>query len=391
MAGTSTALPPPGARQRRWSLAAAIASVTAFGLGIGQFVPLASLLLDAHGTDPVVNGLNAASAFLGVLVGPLLAPRGVRLLGIRTFLLLCYALAIALCPLFKLFDSLGAWFVLRALSGVCGSSIFTTSEAWINLLAGDAGRGRVIATYAAALSAGFAIGPLLLSLTGIAGWAPFLVNGGIMALAAIPLLAVGNAARDLGRGPGRHPFTMFARAPLIVAAVGLFGLYEATVMALLPIWGVRLGLSPSQAAALLSAIYFGSVALQWPIGWLSDKTARLAMLRVCGGVGLAGAIGLATVAAPAPALFGVIALWGGIASAIYSVALSMAGDRFRGGELVSANAALILAYGLGALVGPGIGGAAMDLWDPRGLFGFFAVLFAVFVGATFVGARRGRR
>jgi MFS family permease len=175
---------------------------------------------------------------------------------------------------------------------------------------------------------------------------------------------------------------MLARAPLILLSVALFALYEATLLALLPIWGVRLGFSPSLAAATVSAVYIGSVVLQMPIGWLSDKTARLTMLRVCGGIGLLGAIGLAAFATPSPALLGILAVWGGIVTAIYPVALSMAGDRFRGGELVTVNAAIIIAYGVGAVVGPGLGGAAMDLRDPQGLFWFFVLLFAAFLAVT---------
>jgi MFS family permease len=385
MADTRTA-PPPTARQRRWSLAAAIASVTVFGVSIGQSTPLLSLLLEARGIDATLNGLNAGAVFTGVIVGPLLAPRGVRALGTRNFLLLCFVLQIAVGPLLKVFDGLGPWFALRALSGVLGASIFTTSEAWINRLASDAGRGRIVGLYAAALSAGIGIGPLLLSFTGIEGWPPFILNSAIIAFATVPLFRSGDTTRDFGRERGAHPFTMFARAPLILLSVALFGLYEATSLALLPIWGVRLGFSPNVAAATLSAVYIGSVVLQLPIGWLSDKTARLTILRICGAVGLLGAIGIAALAAPTPALLGVVAVWGGVATAIYPVALSMAGDRFRGGELVTVNAAMIIAYGLGALVGPGLGGAAMDWWNPQGLLWFFVLLFAAFLVVTGVGA-----
>ena len=374
----------------RWSLVAAIASVTGFGLGIGQFAPLMSLLLDAHGTSPLLNGLNAASAFIGVLVGPLLTPRAVRMLGLRSFLLLCFAIEIATTLLMKEFESLGAWFVLRALSGLFGSSIFTASEAWINMLAEGSGRGRVIGLYVAFLSAGFGIGPLLLSVTGIAGWPPFLANVAILIIAALPLLRVGSATRALGREQASNPLAMFAREPLIVLTVALFGLYEATAMALLPIWGVRLGFSPTLAATTLSALYLGSVVLQLPVGWLSDKTARLTMLRVCGVAGLVGAVGIAAFATPSARLLPVVAVWGGIVTGIYPVSLSMAGDRFSGGELVAANAAIIMAYGLGALVGPGLGGAAMDLAGPRGLFWFFAALFCVFLAATAMARQGGR-
>ena len=200
------------------------------------------------------------------------------------------------------------------------ATIFTAGESWINQLAGDVGRGRIIGIYAAALSAGFGTGPLILSLTGIEGWAPFLVNAAISALATLPLFGIGNVSRGFGRERGAGPLRMFARAPTILGAVAVFGVFESALMSLLPIWGVRSGLSER----------------------------------------------------------------GGVASGIYPVALSMAGDRFRGGNLVSVNAAMIVAYGLGGLAGPPVGGAAMDCRNPQGLLWLFVALFA----ALLIGTRR---
>jgi MFS family permease len=363
-------------RDRRWSLIAAIASVTVFGLSVGQAGPLLSLLLEQRGTDVTLNGLNAGATFIGVIVGPLLAPRLVQRFGVRSFVLVCFGLDIALFLAMKPLDSLVAWFVLRPLGAAVGSSIFTTGEAWINQLAGDAGRGRIIGIYAAALSAGFGTGPLVLSLTGIEGWPPFLVNAAICAVAMLPLFGVGDAARSFGRERGAGPLSMFARAPAIVAAVAVFGLYESALMSLLPIWGVRSGLTERLAAATVSSVYFGAIALQPLIGWLSDGISRQAALRLCGAMGLVGAATLLWVPATPLVLFGLLFVWGGVASGIYPVALSMAGDRFRGGDLVSINAAIIVAYGLGALVGPPIGGAAMDIRNPQGLLWLFVLLFA---------------
>jgi MFS family permease len=385
-AAATTAVPSGPVRltagERRRSLAAAIASIAVFGLGVGEGLPLLSLLLEFRATDATLNGLNAAATFVGVILGPLLAPRMVRRLGIRDFLLVCLALDIAVFMLLKPFDSIAAWFPLRVLLGMIGSSIFTTSEAWINLLAGDARRGRIIGLYAAALSAGFAFGPLLLSITGIQGWAPFIANGAISAAAALPLLAVGNLAHGLGREASASPLGIFARAPFVVFVVATFGLFEAALMTLLPIWSARAGLSAASAAATLSAVYFGAIALQVPIGWLSDHLARRTVLRLCGAAGLSGAIVLSVVGTSLPALFALLFVWGGLASGIYPVALAMAAERFEGAALVSANAAIIMAYGVGSLVGPALGGAAMDLWDPHGLPAFFAALFAVFLVAT---------
>ena len=393
MPSTDASALPTTARQRHWSLAAAIASVTVFGLSVGQAGPLLSLLLEQRGTGATLNGLNAGATFIGVILGPLLAPRLVRRFGIRNFLLVCFGLDIALFLAMKPFDALAAWFVLRPLGAAVGSSIFMAGEAWINQLASDAGRGRIIGIYAAALSAGFGTGPLILSFTGIDGWPPFLANAAIAAVATLPLFAVGAASRDFGQNRGAGPLRMFARAPLIVGTVAVFGLFESALMALLPIWGVRSGLGERRAAATLSAIYFGSIILQMAIGWLSDRTSRLAALRLCGTVGLVGALALIGVPATSLLLFGLLFVWGGLASGIYPIALSMAGDRFRGVELVSVNAAMIMAYGLGGLVGPPLGGAAMDLDNPQGLLWLFAVLFTGLLATSLLAAseRAGAR
>jgi MFS family permease len=381
-------LPAERAAERRWNLAAAISSVTVFGMGIGLAGPLLSLTLEARGTDATLNGLNAASTFIGVIVGPLLTPRAVRHFGIRRFLLGCFAVDIALFLVMKLVDSIGAWFVLRMMLGIVGASIFTTTEAWINLLADDAGRGRILGLYVASLSAGFGAGPLLLSVTGTAGWTPFVAASAIAAVAAIPLLAAGDGTRDLGRSLVQSPLAVFAQQPVLILTVALFGFYEAAIQTLLPIWGVRTGLGDKLGAATVSAIYFGAIALQVPIGWLSDKIARRVVLRLCAAVGLAGAALLPLVVGAPAALFAVLFLWGGFTTAIYPIALAMAGERFRGAELVSVNAAIVIGYGLGALVGPVLGGAAMDAWNVQGLPALLALLFVVLAATTVARRRR---
>lgn len=370
------------AGSRNWSLAAAIAAVAVFGLGVGQFAPLLSLLLDTRGVDPTLNGLNAAATSVGIVLGPLLAPRGVRVLGMNRFLLLCFALDISGVLALKVFDTIAAWFVLRFLLGLIGSNIFTASEAWINRLAGDAGRGRVLGLYAALLSAGFGLGPLLLALTGVHGWAPFLVNAGISALAMLPLFAAGQGALDLGEGQTGIGTGIVRRAPLIFLTVALYGLFEFALMTLLPVWGLRHGMDAREAAGTLSGVYLGAIALQLPVGWLSDRLSRQSALRLCAAVGLLGAALLTALPLSGAWLFGLLFVWGGIVSATYPVALSMAGDRFPTGELVAVNAAVISAYGVGSLAGPVLGGVAMDVWNPQGLPALFIALFALFLLLT---------
>jgi MFS family permease len=381
MAEVETAASPTPAERRR-GLAAAIASVAVFGIGIGFATPLFSLVLEARGTETSLTGLNAAAGCIGVILGPMSTPLLVRRLGIRRFLLGCLGLDIGFFLAMKVFDSIEAWFVLRLALGFAGSSIFTATEGWINLLASDAKRGRIIGLYAAALAAGFGLGPLLLALSGTAGWAPFLVGAAVSALAAAPLLGLGDGGSGLGRERPGSTFAILRKAPFILLAIGLFGVFESAAWSLLPIWGVRIGLDEATAAMSLTAVALGSIALQVPIGWLSDKLPRLIVLRLCGGAGLLGALLLPLLAGDLPPLFAALLLWGGLAGGIYPVALAMAGERFRGAEAISANAVIIIAYGVGALLGPAVLGGAMDLWNPHGLLAGLAALFAIFLAAT---------
>ncbi len=367
--------------ERGWSLAAAISSIAVFGIGIGVGAPLLSLMLEARGTASWLTGFNAAMTFVGVMVGPLLTPRLVARFGFKNFLLAALPLSLVLFLLLKPFDSLVVWLVLRLAGGIAGSAIFTATEAWISQLAGEANRGRTVGIYAASLSAGFGIGPLVLSLTGIAGWAPFLACIVIEIVAMLPLLAA-PSDRVRFEVSGSHPVAMMARMKPIVLTVILFGVYEAAVLALIPVWGARVGFGADTAAALLSAIYLGSIALQIPIGWFSDRFGRTFALRLCGALGLLGAVSLPWLAGRPIPLFVVLFLWGGFGTGIYPIALSAAGDRFRGADLVNANAALVIAYGMGAFIGPILGGAAMGAWNPHGIGAILAAMFAVLLVAT---------
>src|SRR5665213_1597919 len=367
---------------RRWSLAAAISSIAVFGIGIGVAAPLMSLMLEARGTDSSLTGLNAASGFIGVIIGPLLMPRLIARFGFKHFLLAALPMSLVLFVLLKPLDSLGAWFVLRFLGGLCGSAIFAATEAWISQLAGDTGRGRVMGIYTASLAAGFAIGPIIVSLTGIAGWAPFIACAIIEIIAMLPLLAVPAGGSHAELGAGASPATMMARMKPIVLTVIMFAMYESAVVSLLPVWGERVGLSLAASATLISAVFIGAILLQIPVGILSDFAGRQTTLRVCAAVGLAGALLLPLLAARPTLLLIALLIWGGFTTGLYPVALAIIGDRFRGADLLNANAGLVIASGGGAFIGPNLGGGAMDARNPHGIAAVLALMFAVLLVST---------
>ena len=362
------------------SLAAAIACISAFAITVAFASPLISLILEARGVGRTTIGLMASVPAFAILVTTPFIPAVVARIGIRVFLFGCIATEFVLFLLLPVFDSLTGWFVIRALMGMSSAGLFTASETWINAVAIDRTRGRVVAVYSMILSGSFALGPLIITVVGTEGWLPFAIGSVFIACAALPLLLAGRLSPAF---EGRSSFSVFAFlliAPTLTAAMWLGAFREMASASLLPVFGVRSGLGENEAATLLSAAALGALLLQLPIGWVCDHFNRYAVLFVCAA---AGALGLALM----PTLLQIggvtmwtgLVLWGGLFSGIYTAAMALIGQRFRGPDLVTANAAIGFVWGLGSLTGPVLTGAAMDVWDPNGFSGLLLSVTLLFL------------
>lgn len=352
---------------RRRSLIAAIACVSIYSVTMGFSLPLISLILESRGLDRSINGLLAATPSLAMLLVTPMIPRLIARAGLKPFLLVCIGFDLMLFLLLPAIDHLFAWFVIRFLMGATVAGLFVAGETWINELAEEATRGRTMGLYAMVVAGGFALGPLLLPLTGIHGWLPFLAGSAFIALATLPLLLGRPASPAFSSDPAWTVLGFFAVAPTLCAAVMLSAFKDAAGMPLIPVYAVRMGVDQDAAALMLSVIGVGALALQIPIGWLADRMNRYALLFVCAGSGALGAVVFALAIHSGWLLWLVLFLWGGAFSGVYTIALVILGERFRGAALATGNAAFGFFWGLGSLFGPALAGPAMDLWDPHGL------------------------
>ena len=365
---------------RRRSLAAAIACISVFSITTGFASPLISLILECRGIARSVIGAIASFPSLAILVTAPFIPMVVRRLGVRRFLFICIGLEFFLFLMLLLFDSLAAWFVIRALMGASGSGLFVASETWINAVAVERSRGRVLAIYGMIIAGSFGLGPAFIPLVGIQGWLPFAIGAGFIALASLPLMWAGRLS-PVFEGRSRFGLVAFLLiAPTLTAALWLSAFKEMALSSLLPVYGVRNGLSDGDAAMMLTAFAAGAVLLQYPIGWLADRVNRYGLLITCGVGGGFGAAALPSlVGGGGLTLWLGLLIWGGVFSGLYTVAMVLVGQRFRGPELVTANAAISFMWGIGALTGPTAAGICMDIWDPNGLSGLILAITGVFI------------
>jgi predicted MFS family arabinose efflux permease len=66
---------------------------------------------------------------------------------------------------------------------------------------------------------------------------------------------------------------------------------------------------------------------------------------------------------------------GGVSFALYTGALTVLGERFRGALLLAGSACFALAYGVGGTLGPLAGGAILEDFGPHAMPWLFAVVF----------------
>jgi MFS family permease len=382
----------PGVSAPAWrNLVAAVAAIAIFGFALGLMFPLLSLILAERGFSDDLIGLNAAMSPIGILASSLMIPPLARRFGVKPVILGAAFTTAVIVLAYKLLWSVEWWFVLRLLQGMSVSTLFVLSESWVVKFAEDGQRGKVVAIYASVLSASFACGPLLISLIGVEGWRPFLIGAGVLLIAMVPLASVREPRIDR-RADDHRPslLTFIPKAPILLAAVGIFAVFDAATLSLLSVYGVRMGLAIETASLALTALVAGNILLQFPIGWLADLYPKRQVMAGCAFATIVGLLVL-------PFCMGDVLMWplllviGSTGYGLYSVALAELGDRFRGDELVAGSAAFASMWGAGALVGASVGGLAMTVFGPHGLPLSLALFLGLFLLAIIIRDHEKRR
>ncbi|WP_119269859.1 MFS transporter [Taklimakanibacter deserti] len=345
--------------QRYGTIVAALATVGSCDIAMGLTLQLLPLLMEQRGVPAWIMGLNAAMAPLGIMLGGPFLPRIVSRFGSKPVVYVSIVMIIATLAAFKLFPSIWSWFAIRFVFGMSAGTLFTVSEAWILSGADDRNRGRVSGLYTSLLAITFSVGPLILPLTGLDGWMPWLIGMACVAISAVPLtfLKVSEGAFQHEEGAGFLAFVR--RAPMLLFAVGTLTFFDAVMLSFFPIFGLRSGLLVEQVTLILGVAIIGNALLQLPIGLLADKWSRLGVIRLSAVI--TALLALAMIwTINSWLIWPVMLVLGTSAFAIYTIGLTILGDNFTGPDLIAGSAAFAAMWGIGGLLGPPIAGAATD-------------------------------
>lgn len=381
-------------RQDLITFAPPVAAMAVCSISLSISVPLFSLLMERIGTSGTVIGISHTISAAAMVVAAPVLPRILSAVGMLP-LMLWSVVALTFCMLaIPVWENVWYWAVLRAVWGGAATALFFASEFWLISTVPDGIRGRIIGAYVVILSASYMLGPLLLNAIGIDSWLTYAVPTAVILVSSIPILLGRRFAPDGSRDepPGTFALLKFFRTdPLIVWGVVLFGIVELGAMGLMTVWGLRIGYEQTMAVELVFWLAFGSLAFQMPVGWAADRFDRRKLLAIAGAVSVLMPLVIISDARSMTVVAAAVFVWGGMAVACYSIALTELGSRYTGAVLAEANAAVVLAYGLGALFSPTILGSSLDAFPPHGPLWMAAVAALAYFVLALVRIRTASR
>jgi MFS family permease len=350
--------------------------------GAGLQMTLLPLRGEAENFGTFAIGVIGSAYYVGFVSGCLLGPYVILRAGhIRAFTALV-AIAAAAALAHGLVPDPVAWAIFRATTGFALAGFFLVIESWLNDRAGNETRGLVMSAYVVVNLGAIAAGQLLVTLYPIDGYRNFMVAGILAALAIVPVALTRSAQPAPITIVSFRPQELYRAAPVAIVACFMIGVAIGAFWALGPISVAGDGFSVAEVATFMSIALVGGALAQWPAGRISDRMdRRLVLLSLLCGATLTSLV--LWLFAPMGALLVALGfLFGAMALPGYSLAAAHGYDKTDRADMVPTAATMLLANGLGAVIGPLVAAVLMREAGPRALFLFMAIalgLLAAFV------------
>ena len=342
--------------------------------GSGFLSTLIAIRLELSGASAGMIGLVATSYFAGLMLGSMRVERLITRIGhIRAFAAFVTVYS-ASSLTYAILDEPLVWTALRFIDGLAMAGVFVCLESWLNKQATQTNRSAMLASYMIALYCGQAAGQFLLNLGENEPDLPFMLSAVLLSIALLPVLLTRMEQPRIETVAAFSLKRLYEVSPLGVVGTLATGAILGAFYGLGAVYVQRIGLGLSQVALFTSLVIAGGVAMQYPLGMLSDRFDR--RLVVIGSFLAVAAIcaPLAFTVLPGAATFSIGAAFGGFAFALYPLCVAHSNDHLEEDERVGASSGLVLIYSAGAVAGPLIGSFGMGTFGPTGFFLLIGIL-----------------
>jgi MFS family permease len=367
------------------NVSALLLSISFLLLGNGLQMTLLGVRAQIEDFSTVITGFLTSAYFIGYIIGALTIPRMVEIVGhIRVFVALASASSIATILHVAWIDPY-FWALLRIITGFCLVGLYLVTESWLNEAATNENRGTVFSSYMVVNLASVGLGQQLLQVADPAGYGPFILVTILFSLAVVPI------ALAPVRTPGMIPSErMKIKKLYLISPVGTLGSFMAGLVSG-AFWGMAavylftLEFTTREIANFMMIVVLCGMALQWPLGKLSDKIDRRLVIALCC-IGISTAATFIIMVDPQNSFsfYSTAFLLGGFLMSINSLCTAHTNDYLSQKDFVQASGTLLLVFGLGAMTGPYAASIGMQFFGDDMLFVFIIATSLVLFSYTFI-------
>ena len=266
------------------------------------------------------------------------------------------------------------------MTGFCFAGLYATIESWMHDKAENVVRGRVLAIYQIVHYAGSAVGQQAIRFITPTSFVPFSIVAAFLALSVLPLAYTRTDPPEPPPVPRLRLGWLFRISPVGVVGALVSGIANGTFWSLAPVFAERSGLTPGGVASFMTATIIGAALVQWPVGRIADRRDRRYIMLVAIAIAVAAQAMLIVFAkSDALVLILLAAAFGASALVLYPLSSSHAQDLGGRENAVEVSTGLLLAYTIGAIVGPTTAAWMMTWIGPEALFIHNAAIHVVFV------------
>jgi MFS family permease len=333
----------------------------------GVYSTLVGIRAELKNLPTLVSGGITTAYYAGFLLGSWYTLRALKQVGhIRVYAALASLLSASVL-ITGVYDSPLMWIIMRSSTGFCFAGLYVVAESWLNGLASNTFRGRLLAMYNVVTIGAYGAGQLLVfnfdarTLTGFAFAAV------VSSLAVIPVAMSEQAATPQVENNTHITMRELARiVPTGAGTILLVGLAHGGMLGMAVIFATREGLSVGRVGILIAAINLGGMALTWPISSASDDIDR----RIIGVLSSLAVIVLGLVMlTQTPSSWVTTALLfaiGGFSFPLYAVGGAYTNDWVSQEQMGAAASQLVTLYGFGAMIGPLVAAPFLDIIGTQG-------------------------
>lgn len=343
------------------------------GIGFGLVTPVTVLLLELNHAPSFIIGSTAMAGYVSIFLFSRYAGRLIdhfnvkRILAAGLFLWMVSALGHIFWYVYPLL------YLVKIVMGIGGTLIFVSTEVMINFYSDETNRGKNIGLYVVILSIGIAIGSLLIWTIKLGNWVPFVIGSSIVFFVFV-IQTIFMEDIQIRDGNTKIEKMPIARMPLMsLLSASVYGLFESSVIVVLPLYGLRNFFTTDQVAYFLASFVIGGIVILYIVGHFADKLSKYKLLMIISV--LLGILFLFPVLAinfvPLLVIFFFI---GGIVPAFYTIGLNYTVEKVEKKFMTQANGYYVMMYGAGTILGPIIGTSLIDFNKQYGYWVFASFL-----------------